>query len=338
MTWSARRRAWEAKRLGPALDRAPGTHASASARSATPRSSGCTAPGRGSRRRRRRPERRRRPDRGRPPRRAPPTRARALGRLRPAPRRRLARRAAVHPRHPPVRLPQPPLDDADVRGLRCGRGHERAVQVAPRRRPDRPLDRLRHADALRLRHRRSRGRGRVRDVRRRRQQPGRHGGPPRRPAARPGQHVDDDQLAGRPDLGDVHRRRREGRRPASGPRGDAPERHPQGVHRPEGVPVPAGAVDAPRDRHDRVRDARDAAAGTRSRSAATTSARPARPRSRSSPSRSPTGWPTSRPRSSAGCGSTTSRRGCQLLLQLAQRLLRGDRQVPGRRGGSGTSS
>ena len=41
--------------------------------------------------------------------------------------------------------------------------------------------------------------------------------------------------------------------------GTHPERHPQGVRRPEGVPLPAGAVDAPRHRHDRVRDARDAA-------------------------------------------------------------------------------
>ena len=40
--------------------------------------------------------------------------------------------------------------------------------------------------------------------------------------------------------------------------GNHPERHPQGVRRPEGVPVPARAVDAPGDRHDRVRDARAA--------------------------------------------------------------------------------
>ena len=97
-------------------------------------------------------------------------------------------------------------------------------------------------------------------------------------------------------------------RPARGPRGHDPERHPQGVRRPEGVPLPAGAVDAARDGHDRVRDARAAEAGTRSRSAATTSARPARRRSRSWPSRSPTGWPTWRRRSSAACGSTTSPR------------------------------
>ena len=123
-----------------------------------------------------------------------------------------------------------------------------------------PVDRLRHAHALRLRHRRSRGRGRVRHVRR--------GGVSSLadmevlldgPAARPRLDLDDDQLAGRADLGDVHRRRREGGRPARAARGHDPERHPQGVRGPEGVPLPARAVDAPGHRHDRVRHARDAA-------------------------------------------------------------------------------
>ena len=75
-----------------------------------------------------------------------------------------------------------------------------------------PVDRLRHAHPVRLRHRRPGGRGRIRDVWRRRQQPGRHGGPAGGPAPRPDQHVDDDQLAGGPDLGDVHRRGRAARR------------------------------------------------------------------------------------------------------------------------------
>ena len=97
-------------------------------------------------------------------------------------------------------------------GLRRRRGHQRPLPPAPRGRADGPVDRLRHADAVRLRHRRPRGRGRVRDMRRRRLQPRRHGGPARRPAARADLDVDDDQLAGRPDLGDVHRRGREGRR------------------------------------------------------------------------------------------------------------------------------
>ena len=49
------------------------------------------------------------------------------------------------------------------------------------------------------------------------------------------------------------------RLPARHPRGHHPERHPQGVRGPEGVPLPARAIDAPGDRHDRVRDARAAA-------------------------------------------------------------------------------
>ena len=53
------------------------------------------------------------------------------------------------------------------------------------------------------------GRGRVRDVRRGREQPRRHGAAARRAAARPGQHLDDDQLA---------RRRRSGRCTSRRPR------------------------------------------------------------------------------------------------------------------------
>ena len=95
---------------------------------------------------------------------------------------------------------------------------------------------------------------------------------------------------------------------ARAPRDD-PDGHPQGVHRAEGVDLPARAVDAAGDGHGRVLRARDAAAGIRSRSPATTSARPARTRRRSSPSRSPTASPTSTPRSSAASTWTSSRRG-----------------------------
>ena len=101
-----------------------------------------------------------------------------------------------------------------------------------------------------------------------------------------------------------------GRRAAGGAAGEArrhdPDRHPQGVHRPEGVVLPDRAGDAPGHRHDRVVHARTCRAGTRSRSPATTSARPARPPSRSSPSRSRTASPTSSGRSSAASTSTTS--------------------------------
>jgi hypothetical protein len=151
--------------------------------------------------------------RSRPPgRSAARGRRRPVVRLRPAARRGLPRRAAVHPRHPPDRLPHAAVDDAHVRRLRRGRGHQRALPPAAARRPDRAVDRLRHAHAVRLRHRRPGGRRRVRHVRRGRLLAGRHGGAARRPAARPRLDVDDDQLAGRADLGDVHRRRREARR------------------------------------------------------------------------------------------------------------------------------
>ena len=135
------------------------------------------------------------------------------------------------------------VDHAHVRGLRGGGGHQRALPAAARRWADGALGGLRHAHPLWLRHRRPGGRRRVRDVRRGGLLTGRHGGPARRPAARPRQHVDDHQLPGGADLGDVHRGRRGARLPAGRPRGHDPERHPQGVRGAEGVPLPARAVD-----------------------------------------------------------------------------------------------
>src|SRR5436189_188272 len=77
-------------------------------------------------------------------------RALVVARRRPASRYRHAGRTTVHPRHPSDRVPPPPLDDADVRGLRSGRRHECPLPRVARSRPDRPFDRLRHADAVRL--------------------------------------------------------------------------------------------------------------------------------------------------------------------------------------------
>ena len=69
---------------------------------------------------------------------------------------------------------------------------------------------------------------------------------------------------------------------------DHPERHPQGVHGPQHVHLPAGAEHAHRRRHHRIHRAQHAAASTRSRSPATTCRRRARTRRSSSRSRSPT--------------------------------------------------
>ena len=233
--------------------------ASGSRRSATSRSTACTARGTGTRP----PTASRRARAARPPSTTTATRSARVRAGTPTWTRcatsacRASRRSRAASTRPGYRSPA--VDDAHVRGLRVGRGHQRPLPPAARRGPDGPLDRLRHADAVRLRHRRPGGRGRVRHLRRRGQQPRRHGAPARRPAARPREHVDDDQRAGGADLGDVHRGRREAGRAARRPRGHDPERHPQGVRRPEGVPVPARAVDAARRRHHRVRLARAAA-------------------------------------------------------------------------------
>ena len=88
---------------------------------------------------------------------------------------RRARRVPLHPRALPLDVPGQALDDAPVRRLRHGRGDQRALPLPARPRPDRALDRLRHADpdGLRLRPRPQPRRGRPRG--RRRRQPRRHG-------------------------------------------------------------------------------------------------------------------------------------------------------------------
>ena len=131
----------------------------------------------------------------------------------------------------------------------------------------------------------------------------------RRAAARPGEHLDDDQLPPQPRSGRCTSSRP--RRPGSRGRASrAPSR------------TTSSRSTSPR-RSSCTRRSRRCAwwstrsssgrarcrAGTRSRSVATTSARRARRPSRSWRSRSPTAWPTSRPPSRAACVSTTSRRG-----------------------------
>ena len=238
------------------------------------------------------------------------------------------RRVPVHPRALPVDVPGAALDDAPVRRLRHGRGDQRALPLPARPRPDRPLDRLRHADpdGLRLRPRPQPRRGRARG--RRRRHPRRHGAALRRDPARRGHHLDDDQRAG----GDPARLLRARRREAGGRAGEArrhdPDRHPQGVHRPEGVVLPDRAGDAPGHRHDRVVLAEDAAL------APGLDLRLPHPRGR-----------LDRPAGArlhaqgrlhlrrAGARARPRRRRLRaaalLLLQRPHRLLRGDRQVPG---------
>ena len=103
-----------------------------------------------------------------------------------------------------------------------------------------------------------------------------HEDPLRRHPARQDVGVDDDERRGAAGAGQLRRRRRgAGRRPGAAHR-DHPERHPQGVHGPQHLHLPARAEHADRGRHHRVHGARTCRSSTRSRSPATTCRRPAR--------------------------------------------------------------
>ena len=167
-------------------------------------------------------------------------------------RPRASRRAAVHPGHPADDVPRTTLDHAPVRRFRNRRRVKRAVPLPPRARPDRALRRVRspHADGLR-RRRSARGRrggeGRSLDqlVRRLRASLRRH-------SHRPGDDFDDHQRHGRDPPRNVCRdRETAGRRRRPCRRHDA-ERHPEGVHRPRDVYLPAATLHAARDRSQRV--------------------------------------------------------------------------------------
>ena len=73
-----------------------------------------------------------------------------------------SRRVPVHPGRPADDVPRPPLDDAPVRRILHGRGHQPPLPVPPRAGPDGALGRLRPADPDGLRLRRAPGRGRGR--------------------------------------------------------------------------------------------------------------------------------------------------------------------------------
>ena len=250
----------------------------------------------------------------------------AAGRAR---RSRPSRRLSVHPRRLPVDVPRAAVDDAPVRGLRHRRGDQRALPLPARPRPGRPEHRLRHALAhgLRLRRRAQRGRGRPRGRRRRHAR--RHGDAVRRHRPRRDLRLDDDQRAGRRDARLL--RRRGGGTGDPGPpaaRHD-PGRHPQGVHRPEGVVLPRRPGDAPVRRHDRVVHEDDAALASDQRVGL--------PHPRGRLDRRPgarvhdQGRPDLR---RAGRRARPRRRrlraAAELLLQRPDRLLRGGRQVPRR--------
>ena len=238
----------------------------------------------------------------------------ALHRGRPRRRRRprhLPRSGPVPARPLPGDVHDAAVDDPPVRGLLHGRGVQRLLPPQPGRRPEGSVGRLRprHPPRLRLRppagaRRRRHGRGGHRlDLR--------HAPAVRRHPAGRDERLDDDERRGAAGARALHRRGRGAGRAAGEAVRDHPERHPQGVHGPQHLHLPAGAVDADHLRHLRLHARRRCPGSTPSRCPATTSRRPGRPTTSSSPTRWPTASSTSAPASTPDSTSTRSRRGCR---------------------------
>ena len=145
-----------------------------------------------------------------------------------------------------------------------------------------------------------------------------------------GHHLDDDQQPGGGDLGDVHRGGGEAGRSDGEARRHAAERHPEGIHRAERVPLPAGAVDAAGGGHHRVRHARDAATGTRSRISGYHIREAGATAVQELAFTLADGLAYVDAAIERGLDDGRVRAAPLVLLQRPQRLLRGDRQVPRR--------
>ena len=126
-------------------------------------------------------------------------------------------------------------------GLLHRRGVQRLLPPQPRRRAEGPVGRLRPGHPPRLRQRPpARGRRRRHGRRGDRLDP-RHAPAVRRHPARPDERVDDDERRGAAGAGALHRGGRGAGRAARAARRDHPERHPQGVHGPQHLHLPARA-------------------------------------------------------------------------------------------------
>ncbi len=110
------------------------------------------------------------------------------------------------------------------------------------------------------------------------------------------------------DLGHVPGGRREAGRGSHAHLRHAAERHPEGIHRAEGIHLSAAPVHAAGHRYHRIRARSTRRASIPFRSAAITSAKPARPRCRNWRSPCATASNTSTGRWSAASPSTISRR------------------------------
>ena len=245
----------------------------------------------------------------------------------------------VHAGRPADDVPRPPLDDAPVRGLRHRRGVERALPLPAGAGPDRPLGRVRPADADGLRLRPSAGRGRGRQGRRAidslEDMETLFAGIP----LDDGQHLDDDQRDGADPAGAVRGgRQAAGRAAARQAGGTIAERHPEGVHRAGDVHLSAARRRCGWSRTSSLTARQSCRAGTRSASAATTCARPARRRRRSWPSRWRTPSPTCDAALRARADDRHLRAAAGVLLRQPQRSASRRSPSSGRPGGCGRRS
>ncbi len=173
-------------------------------------------------------------------------------------------------RHPPGPEPVPAralpddvhdaaLDDPPVRRLLHRRGVQRVLPPQPQGRPEGAVGRLRPRHAPRLRLRPPAGEGRRRDGRGGDRLDLRRPHAVRRHPAGPDERLDDHERRGAAGHGALHRGGRGAGGEAGEAGGDDPERHPQGVHGPQHLHLPAPAEHADHQRHLRLHGAEDAA-------------------------------------------------------------------------------
>ena len=239
-----------------------------------------------------------------------------------------AGRVSVHPWPVPGHVSRAAVDDSPVRGVRVGGGVEPALPLSARERPDGAVGGVRPADAAGLRLRRSAVARRGGADRRGDRLAGRHGAAAGRDPAREGVDVDDDQRAGVAAPAALRVGGGGAGRACVCVAGHGAERHPEGVHRPRELHLPAAAVDAADDRSVRLlrgadpelehdldlgvphpRGGLDGGAGARVHACE-----------------------RDRLRRRGGRGGPVAgrfRRAAVVLLQRAQRLLPGGREVPG---------
>ncbi len=171
----------------------------------------------------------------------------------------LARAQPVPARALPDDVHHPALDGPAVRRVLDGRGLQRVLPAQPRGGPEGPERRVRPRDPPRLRLRSPAGPWRRRHGRRRDRLDLRRPHALRRHPARPDVGVDDDERRGAAGDGALHRGGAGAGGGAGTALGDDPERHPQGVHGPQHLHLPAVAEHADHLRHLLVHRRADAA-------------------------------------------------------------------------------